>query len=363
MQPQFQRLKIIKRSEQTSDSFSLTFQVPEPLRSEFMFVPGQYLTLRRCEPNASNQSIRRSYSICSSRAEYVRSGQISIGIKRVAGGEFTEPAYAELKANEFLDVLPPEGRFTLKPEECDVHHVAFAAGSGITPILSILDAVLHGSTLSRFTLVYGNRTSNQVMFLEAIEGLKNKYLDRLHIIYVLSSQPQEIDLFNGRIDSAKVSTLLSTLIPANKIDVAWLCGPDVMIDQTEEALRAGGVPAQSIRSERFGQPRAKSKERVPVEKNSVPSAKLVVMLDGKAKTLAFPFAGDSLLDVALQAGMDLPYACKGGVCCTCRAKVLSGEVKMDKNFTLEKWEVDKGFVLTCQCLPLTAEVTVSYDER
>jgi ring-1,2-phenylacetyl-CoA epoxidase subunit PaaE len=363
MQPQFQRLEIVSRTEQTKDSFCLSLRVPEPLLGQFKFMPGQYLTVRRCEPNTTAVAPRRSYSICSSQLEYAQLGQLSIGIKRVEDGEFSEPAYAQLKVGDFLETMPPEGRFTLKPEELDLHHVAFAAGSGITPILSILDAVLRGSSKSQFTLVYGNRSSNQVMFLEAIEGLKNQYLDRLQIIHILSAQPQEIDLFNGRIDSTKVAALVSSLIPADTIDVAWICGPNEMIDQTEQALRAAGIPAQNIRSERFGQPRSVTKKSISTNVESVPSAKLVVMLDGKAKTMAFHYAGDSLLDIALQAGMDLPYACKGGVCCTCRAKVISGEVKMDKNFTLEKWEVDKGFVLTCQCLPLTPEVVVSFDER
>jgi ring-1,2-phenylacetyl-CoA epoxidase subunit PaaE len=357
----FELLPITNRVELTADSFSLTLTVPPNLKKDFSFLPGQFLTIAR--EFDVNETLRRSYSICSSAQDFLHAGQISVGIKRVAGGQFSEPAFEQLKVGDRLAVMRPSGRFTLTSNEAsaDLHHVAFAAGSGVTPILSIMDSVLRQSSKSRFTLVYGNRASDQVMFLDTIEGFKNQYLDRVRLVHILSQEPQEMPLFNGRIDASKVQLLLAGLIPANTIDLAWICGPDSLIEQTEQALLEAGVSSDKIRSERFGEP-SKTKQVKPAI-TSEKTAQLVVMLDGKSKTLAFPYSGTSLLDVALQAGMDLPYACKGGVCCTCRAKIMSGEVHMEKNYTLEAWEVQKGFVLTCQCSPLTEQVTVSFDER
>jgi ring-1,2-phenylacetyl-CoA epoxidase subunit PaaE len=359
----FVTLPICKRIELTADAFCLTLAVPAAVRQQFEFVPGQYVTVRRTEKDQSKDALRRSYSICSSAAEYARTGEFSVGIKRVTHGQFTESAHAQLQVGQTLDVLPPAGRFVMHAGEQHGHHLAIAAGSGITPILSIMQAVLAGSARSQFTLVYGNRSSNQVMFLEALEALKNQYMTRVKLIHVLSAQPQEVDLFNGRIDRAKVTQLLGNLMPANTVDVAWLCGPDSLIDQAEQALLDAGVARTQIRSERFGQPSAVIRVPAVVNTRDEPHARLTVIADGKAKTMPLAYRGASVLDTALAAGMDLPYACKGGVCCTCRAKVTEGQVQMLKNYTLEAWEVAKGFVLTCQCQPLTEKVTVSFDER
>ncbi len=363
MQTQFHPLTVTKRSELTSDSFCLTLAVPPALRETFSFEPGQYLTIRSPAIATDQTILRRSYSICSSQAEFLHKGEISIGIKRVEGGQFSEPAYELLKRGVQLEAMAPAGRFTIDASLKDAHHVAFAAGSGITPILAMMHAVLTGSNTSRFTLIYGNRSSANMMFLETLEGLKNQFLSRLRLIHVLSQQPQEIALFNGRIDHEKVTQLTQHLLPTDTIDVAWLCGPDSMIDQVQQALIEAGVDPQAIRSERFGQPNKAAQPKLVTQTDTQHAAQLTVVADGKSKLMTFHFAGDSLLDTALHAGMDLPYACKNGVCCTCRAKVISGEVKMDKNYTLEAWEVKQGFVLTCQCLPLTDQVTVSFDER
>jgi ring-1,2-phenylacetyl-CoA epoxidase subunit PaaE len=247
------------------------------------------------------------------------------------------------------------------------HRVGFAAGSGITPILSIMATTLAGEPDSRFTLVYCNQRSNTIMFNEALQDLKDRYPARVTLIHLLSRQPQEVALLHGRLDEAKVRELLDALVPATSIDEAFVCGPEAMIEGTERALKAAGLAAERIHAERFVPPGGAA----PVRPRAAGAARthaaghthqLDVLLDGKTHHLSMA-AGDHVLDAALDAGLDLPYSCKGGVCCTCRARVLEGEVAMDKNFTLEQWEMDKGFVLTCQSRPLTEKVVVSYDDR
>lgn len=358
----FHRLQIIERRAESKDGFSLALQVPENLRGTFSFQHGQYLTV---QAEVGGEKLRRSYSICNGTTSYAQRGELRIGIKRVTGGAFSSFAFEHLTTGEFLDVMPPQGRFTQAIDSASArHYVGFAAGSGITPILSTMQTVLELEPKSRFTLVYGNRSVGEIMFLESIEGLKNRFMDRVRLLHVLSQQPQESELFTGRIDAQKVASLGVTLVPFESIDLALICGPDSMIDEVEAALLAGGLDRKNILSERFGTPTRQQAPRVPIaDLEQGPSAQLKVILDGKTREMRLPFVGTNVLDVALNAGLDLPYACKGGVCCTCRAKVLEGEVRMEKNYTLEQWEIDKGFVLTCQCVPISDAVTVSYDER
>jgi ring-1,2-phenylacetyl-CoA epoxidase subunit PaaE len=262
-------------------------------------------------------------------------------------------------------VMPPDGRFSPRVEGAR-HRVGFAAGSGITPILSIMATTLAGELDSSFTLVYCNQRSNTIMFNEALQDLKDRYPARLTLIHLLSRQPQEVTLFNGRLDETKVAELLDALIPPSRIDEAFVCGPESMIEGTARALKAAGVPVDRIHAERFvppggaepARPRAASAPRT----QGGHAHQLDIVLDGKTHHLSMA-ADDRVLDAALGAGLDLPYSCKGGVCCTCRAKVVEGRVEMDKNYTLEPWEIEKGFVLTCQSRPLTDKVVVSYDER
>jgi ring-1,2-phenylacetyl-CoA epoxidase subunit PaaE len=362
MTPKFHTLAVADRRQETADTISIAFHVPDDLYEHYRFHQGQYLTLRT---PIEGMEIRRSYSICVGVSDYSRARELRVAIKHVPGGKFSGHVHKHLRRGDTLDVMTPEGRFFCPlAEESTKHYVAFAAGSGITPILSLMKTTLETEANSRFTLVYGNRNAQQILFLENIEALKNLYLSRVRLIHILSAQPQEAELFNGRITAAKAQALLQTLIPPATIDQVFICGPSSMIDDVEQALTASGVNADVIHTERFGVP-VKTTHTKPIEPEP-PSGKvatLQIRLDGTVRTMPFSFDGPALLDVALANGLDLPYACKGGVCCTCRAKVIEGEVRMAKNYTLEKWEIDKGFVLTCQCHPVSDSVLVSYDDR
>jgi len=302
-----------------------------------------------------------------------------VGIKPVPGGVFSNWA-PELNVGDVLDVMPPDGRFTPHvrpgPDRVHraVHRVGFAGGSGITPILSIIASTLESDPDSRFTLIYSNQRVGTILFNEALQDLKDKYPARLTLIHLLSRQTQEVPLLSGRLDKAKVNDLLTSLVPADRIDEAFICGPEGMIEATEQALVAAGLAKSAIHAERFLSTDASSAiHSIAVHANSTRAegpfdtqkdtdCSLQVVLDGKTHAIHMT-ASDKVLDVALAAGLDLPYACRGGVCCTCRARVIDGQVHMEKNFTLEQWEIDKGFVLTCQARPLSSSITVSYDER
>ncbi|HEX9718344.1 MAG TPA: 1,2-phenylacetyl-CoA epoxidase subunit PaaE [Ramlibacter sp.] len=363
MAAHFHTLAVKRVTPDAAGSAAITLQVPAALREGFDFRPGQFVTLRAA---IAGQETRRSYSICSAHQRYVQSGEIDIGVKPVEEGVFSRWALEHLRAGETIEVMAPDGRFTPRVPGAR-HRVAFAAGSGITPVLSIMTSTLDSEPASRFTLVYGNQRVNTIMFNEALQDLKDRYPARVSLIHLLSRQAQEVELLHGRIDDAKVAELLRTMLPAADIDEAFICGPEGMIDATQRALLAGGVPADRIHTERFfSTSQAPAKRAVP---GDTPSAgvqtaahRLDVVLDGKTHQLAMG-DDDRVLDVALEAGLDLPYSCKSGVCTTCRARLLEGEVEMEKNFTLEQWEIDRGFVLTCQARPMTPRVVVSYDER
>lgn len=361
--PHLHELFVKRVTPEAAGAAVVTLAVPPELRDAYDFAPGQFLTLRA---SIDGTAVRRSYSICSSRAHYRRTQELQVGIKPVEGGAFSRWAANELRAGDVLDVMPPEGRFTPRVAGAR-HRVGFCAGSGITPVLSIIASTLQEDPQARFTLVYSNQRLSTIMFNEALQDLKDRYPARLTLIHLLSRQPQEVALLNGRLDESKVAELLATLVPAASIDEAFVCGPEGMIDATERALRAAGLAPDQVHAERFFSadtvdqaPRRAA--RAAAAPGSPPSFTLDVVLDGKTHRLGMT-ANERVLDVALEAGLDLPYSCKGGVCCTCRARVLEGQLAMDKNFTLEAWEIDKGFVLTCQARPLTPKVVVSYDER
>ena len=359
----FHPLTVKRVSPDAAGSAAITFAVPQELRSTFDFKPGQFLTLRA---TIEGRETRRSYSICSPHQRFDNALEIDVGIKPVEGGLFSPWAIEHLGEGASIEVLPPDGRFTPRLTGT-THRVGFAAGSGITPILSIIATTLAAEPESRFTLVYGNQRTNTIMFNEALQDLKDRYPARLSLVHLLSRQPQDVALLNGRLDENKVAELLSGLLPADSIDEAFICGPEGMIACVEKALHAGGVAMDRIHSERFFSS-DNSAIRQPMRASETQSVhsheghSLHVVLDGKTHHMQMG-GSDHLLDVALEAGLDLPYSCRGGVCCTCRARVLEGEVTMDKNFTLEQWEIDKGFVLTCQARPVSREVRVSYDER
>jgi ring-1,2-phenylacetyl-CoA epoxidase subunit PaaE len=360
MATHFHPLRIKRVTPDAAGSAAITFEVPPELREAFDFRPGQFLTLRA---SIDGQDARRNYSICSPHQRYRDAGEIDVGIKPVEGGLFSCWAVTHLREGATVDVMPPEGRFTPRLPGAR-HRVGFAAGSGITPVLSIMASTLADEPASRFTLVYCNQRTSTIMFNEALQDLKDRYPARVTLLHLLSRQPQEVALLHGRLDEAKLRELLATLVPPASIDEAFVCGPEGVIEAAERALLAAGVPAERIHAERFAVPGSAPAPR-PARTAGEPVVhdhQLDVVLDGKTHHL-FMAAGDRVLDAALDAGLDLPYSCKGGVCCTCRARVLEGRVEMAKNFTLEAAEMARGFVLTCQSRPLTPKVVVSYDER
>jgi ring-1,2-phenylacetyl-CoA epoxidase subunit PaaE len=361
----FHDLPVSNITPEAAGAVAITFKVPEDLRSGFNFKAGQFLTLRA---SIDGNDVRRSYSISSSQNSYLQNGTLEVGIRPVQGGVFSNWAASQLKVGDVLRVMPADGRFIVQRPRA-IHRVGFAAGSGITPILSILASTLEEQTESKFTLVYGNRRMDSVMFNEALQDLKDRYPNRLTLIHVLSRQAQEVPLLEGRIDEAKVKEIVSSLLPAASMDEVFICGPEAMIEATEKALLEVGVPARNIRTERFTSPTLEAlpaDARKQVVLGHAPESKgdvsLTVVLDGKKHQMQMS-STDKILDVALAAGLDLPYSCKGGVCCTCRAKVMQGSVVMEKNFTLEKWEAEQGFVLSCQAKPTSKEVVMSFDER
>ncbi len=331
---------------------------PGSAETTFDFVPGQYLTLRH---DFDGTEVRRNYSICTSPDE----GRLQVGIKRVDGGAFSTWANTELKIGDVIDAMPPAGRFfTVTEPENAKNYVGFAGGSGITPVLSIMKTVLATEPGATFTLVYANRAVNTIMFREEIEDLKNVYLGRLSVIHVLEEDAQDIELFSGRVDEAKCAALFRTWIDVANTDTAFLCGPEPMMLGIAKALQDHGMPKDQIRFELFSaaQP-GRLAQQAMAQAKAAGKGKTVsveLSLDGATQKFQMP-AGVPLLDAAREHGIDVPFACKAGVCSTCRAKVLEGEVEMIANHALEDYEVEQGYVLTCQCLPLSDHIVVDYD--
>lgn len=359
--PQFHALEVAGVERVTAEAIALRLAVPAELREAYRFVAGQFVTLKAV---IGGEEVRRSYSLCCAAADYAKSGELVVGIKAIPGGLFSNWANAQLASGDRIEVMTPDGRFHCPLHEDHAkHYVAFAGGSGITPVLSLIRTTLAAETKSRFTLVYGNRNLACIMFAEQLEELKNRYIGRLALYHVISDEPQEVALFNGLLDQEKCAQFLETLVPAAAIDEAFICGPGPMMDAAEAALKAAGVAREKIHIERFGTPLPQAGAKPHAAAPGAPMAQVEVIAGGKTRRIAVPFEGAGLLDTALAAGLDLPYACKAGVCCTCRARVLEGKVKMDRNYTLEEHETAQGFVLTCQSHPLTDRVVVSYDER
>jgi len=354
MTPRFHSLRIREVRRETPECVSLAFEVPAELRAEYRFVQGQHLNVRA---TLGAEEVRRSYSICSAADD----GELRVAIKKVPGGRFSVWANERLAPGDTIDVMTPEGRFfTALDAGQSRHYVAFAAGSGITPLLSIVRTTLAREPKSRFTLVYGNRRLASTMFHEALCELKDRYLARFALYNVFSREQQEIELFNGRIDAAKARAFLDTLIPVDEIDEAFVCGPASMIDEVEGALLAAGVPRGHVHVERFGVPGAAV---AAIDDAEAAEARVTLIVDGVRREIDFHRGQHSILDAGRAAGIDLPFSCKGGMCSTCRARLLQGEVKMAKNYALEPHEVAAGFVLTCQSYPLTGRVVISFDER
>jgi ring-1,2-phenylacetyl-CoA epoxidase subunit PaaE len=365
---QFHGLTVARVDAEAGGAIAVTFAIPADLREVFAFTPGQFLTLRA---TIDGQDIRRSYSICSSLQQWRAEGTVQVGIRPVEDGVFSNWAVQQLHVGDSLQAMAPQGRFCVQRPRA-LHRVGFAAGSGITPILSIMTSTLQDQPKSKFTLVYGNRRMDSVMFNEALQDLKDTYPDRLTLIHVLSRQAQEVPLLEGRIDGEKVNTIMQTLLPVKSMDEVFICGPEGMIEPTEKALLDAGARKERVYAERFlsqatgelkaprnlGQQAGASAKKVKAQS----SIALTVQLDGKSYEMGIE-SDDLVLDAALNHGLDLPYSCKGGVCCTCRAKVMEGQVDMAKNFTLSEEEIAQGFVLSCQARAKTPRVVISFDER
>jgi ring-1,2-phenylacetyl-CoA epoxidase subunit PaaE len=357
----FHPLRVRAVQPDTSEAVIVSFDVPEELRPVFGFTQGQYLTLRK---EIDGQDLRRSYSICAG----VDDGELRVGVRKVAGGVFSNWINEQLQPGDTINVMAPQGRFFVPIEPgARRHHVGIAGGSGITPILSIMKTVLAREPGSRFTLVYGNRKMRSTMFKEELEDLKDRYLARMVIHHVFSDEHTESDINMGVMNRAKLGEFLRTLVPAAGIAHAYVCGPFQMNDEAEAALLAAGVPGDRIHIERFGIAQQPAGQVGAVVHQSQPGdavkARITIVRDGLKHEVAFSREQASILDAASDAGLEVPYSCTSGVCGTCRAKLVEGKVRMERNFALDKKEVEAGFVLTCQAHPTTERVVLSFDER
>jgi len=353
----FHPLQVESVERETRDAVAITFAIPEALRAQYRFDQGQHLTLRA---SLGGEDIRRSYSICSA----VQDGRLRIAVKKTPGGVFSTWANTLLKAGDMLDVMPPLGHFnvTLSPESAR-HYLGFAAGSGITPLLSIVKTTLAAEPASRFTLVYGNRASGTVMFKEELAGLKDTYLGRFNLVHVLSREAQDIELLHGRIDRAKADALLAHWVNLADVDTAFVCGPEGMMDAVIAALKARGFPDARIKVERFAASIPKHTHVAHVAPApGHTECEVTAIIDGASHTFVLEKAKENILEAGLRNGVELPYSCKGGVCSTCRCRLVDGEVDMDVNFALEDYEVARGFILSCQSYPVTDKVTIDFDQ-
>ena len=355
MAVEFHRLKIADVRRETPEAVSIAFSVPRELAEAYRFTPGQHVTMRT---KIDGAEVRRSYSICVSPDD----GELRVAVKKVDGGVFSTLANSSIKVGDEIDVMTPQGRFgvALDPDAARTY-VAIAAGSGITPLMSMLRTILTHEKKSRVVLIYGNRTTQSIIFREALEDLKDRFLDRLTIHHVLSREPQEIALLDGRIDAGKIAALLRTL-PQGAIDHAFLCGPGGLVESGKVALAQVGVAPGRIHVEYF------STDGMPIETRAAGAidadgreSTAEIMLNGARHSIPVR-SGETIVDAGLRAGLEMPYSCRGGMCCTCRAKVTAGELRMDTNYSLEPWELEAGFVLTCQAHPVSPKVALDYDQ-
>ena len=352
----FHSLRVKNIKKETNDCVSVGFEVADTDKTMFEFTQGQYLTLRS---NINGKEVRRSYSICSAVGEDLR-----VAIKKIDGGLFSTFANDVLKNGDSIEAMPPMGRFftNINPSQSK-YYVGFASGSGITPIFSILKTVLQNEPQSNFTLFYGNKNAKSVIFREQIEGLKNKYLNRLRVFHILSREFQEAPIFNGRLSAEKCEVFCEHLLDVKSIDEVFLCGPEEMILGVRDTFLAKGIDAKKIHFELFttGAALQKNTKKEAQSTDNEILSQVTIKLDGKL--ISFPLAqnGINILDEAMEQGADLPYACKGGVCCTCKCKLLEGKVHMSINYGLEADEIEEGFVLSCQAHPRSENVVLDFD--
>lgn len=354
--PRFHPLTVRALTRDTAYAAVITFDVPPALKADYRFEPGQYLTLRA---TIGGEDLRRSYSICSTPED----DDLRVAVKLVQQGAFSTWVHTALQPGDTVEVMTPTGRFG-RGAMCPSGgiYVAFVAGSGITPVLSIVASVLQREPASRCLVFYGNRTAADVMFRQALSDLKDRYLARLSVLHVLSREEQDLPILNGHLDGPKVRALVASLAPVDRIDHAFVCGPAGMIDEVSATLRALGLPDERLHTERFVSADSGRPKLAPVVVAGSPAAHTAALiLDGKRREV--PVAeGEAILDAALRGGVDLPFACKGGMCATCRARVVEGAAEMAVNYSLEPWELQAGFVLTCQARPTTPRVVVDFDQ-
>jgi ring-1,2-phenylacetyl-CoA epoxidase subunit PaaE len=353
----YHQLTVTGKQEETPDSVRIALSVPEAAREDFEFLPGQHLPM---QIELDGKPVRRTYSICSVPGQM----PLEIGVRVQPGGLFSEYVKKNLEVGDQLDVMPPFGQFhaNIDPES-EKTYLAFAAGSGITPVLSIVRAVLEQEANSNVVLFYGNRRQQTTMFIDDLYALKNRFPERLQLYFLFSQEEQEFDIFGGRLDEGKVIELYKAFCDGLRPDDVFICGPNTMIDTVADALRSLGVDGQRIHIERYGAPRkdAPARREAPATAGEK-LATVAVIMDGHKKSFDFAEGAENLVDAAAAQGIDLPYSCKGGVCATCRTHVRDGEVKMATNYGLEPWEVEKGFVLACQSVPVSDRITIDYDK-
>jgi ring-1,2-phenylacetyl-CoA epoxidase subunit PaaE len=356
----FHALRVRSIDAETDEAVIVTFEVPHELQALFAFHQGQYLTLRA---TIDGQDVRRSYSICAG----VDDALLRVGVRKVAGGVFSQWINQRLKAGDTLQVMPPQGRFYVPLDaRSQRHYLGVAGGSGITPILSILRTVLQREPASRFTLIYANRMQKSTMFKQALDDLKNEHMARLAVHHVFSGEDTELPLNQGLLDRSKLADFLQRLVPASRIDHAFVCGPHQMNDEAEAALRAAGVTEDRIHIERFGiAPQAGTGAAVEhqAQAGDAAAARVVLLRDGLKREVEVRAEHASILDAASAAGLEVPYSCTSGVCGTCRAVCTEGRVRMTRNFALTPDEVAAGQVLACQAHPLTERVVLDFDAR
>lgn len=360
MDTRFYPLRVRTVEPDTDEAMIVSFDVPGDLADRFAFTQGQYLNLRATIDGAE---LRRSYSVCAGVDDAV----LRIGVRKVRGGVFSNWIADHLHVGDTIDIMPPQGRFYVPIDPASRrHYLAIAGGSGITPMLSILKTVLAREAASRVTLIYGNRSLRSTMFKEELEDLKNRYLSRLEIHHVFSEDSAQSTLHHGLLDRDRIAAFLTRVIRPGMVDHAFVCGPHQMNDAAEAALQQAGVTRERIHIERFNLPQGKPEAGAAIHEiqaRDAAQSRVGIVRDGQRREVQVHKGDPSVLDVAIAAGMDLPFSCTSGVCGTCRARLLGGEVRMDRNFALEKTDIDAGFILTCQAHPLTEQVEISFDER
>jgi ring-1,2-phenylacetyl-CoA epoxidase subunit PaaE len=357
MSVSFHTLSVAEVVPETDEAKSIRFAVPPELAETFAFKPGQHLTLKA---EIGGEEVRRNYSLCVAPHD----GAVMVTVKRIAGGLFSNWANDHLKPGDAVEVMPPHGSFTwdFAPGAAN-HYVGFAGGSGITPVISLLKTALLTEPDSRFTLFYGNRDSQSVIFLEALAGLKNRFMDRLQVHHFLAEEAEDIDLFNGMLDRAKCDEILDHLIEPDEAAAFFICGPEPMMDAAEQALSDRGVPREKIHLERFtaGRPPAEVEAQIRELQQEAQGLTMLVTLDGRKRRVRFDAEAGNILDSARASGLPAPFACKAGVCATCRARVVSGEVEMAARYGLTDEEIAAGYVLTCQSVPKGEGLELDYD--